>query len=343
MRRLTPGETFAEKFSVERLLGRGAMGSVYLTVDVVSGEKRALKLMNPDLRALPRFIERFTQEAEIGARIASEHVVRVFEHGLDASSGIPWLAMEYVDGDTLDRAVEQGSLDAPARREVLQQLFRAIAAAHDVNIVHRDLKPENVLILRTEASALQIKVLDFGVAKVVRAASLSGTAEGLGTPLWAAPEQSESSKIIRPSADVWALGLLTFWLLTGKIFWLGAAQRTSMVELAYELIGGPIPPATERASELGFEGSLPPDFDAWFARAVARDPAARFTSAGEAFRTLEPILLVPPSPPSTRAVEDTPPRASEVPSPRKALAGRFVLLALGLVLLSVVVALFVRS
>lgn len=337
--RLAPGDTFAEKFRVERMLARGSMGSVFVVVDTLSGERRALKLMNPDLLAVPRFVERFVQEAGIGARIASNHVIRVFEHGVDARSGLPWLAMEYVVGETVDRAVDSNTLDAPTRWELVRQLFDAIAAAHTVNVVHRDLKPENLLMVSVEGRPPQIKVLDFGVAKVIRETtmSMSATAEGLGTPLWTAPEQGVANQIIRPSADVWALGLLTFWLLTGKLFWLGAnSQKISMVELAYELIRGPIPLASERARQLGCEGLLPANFDVWFARAVIREPGARFASAGEAYLALAPLLRAPDAQMHACATPTvSPTRASAAPQPPKrplwpmfALVGTIVVLAL---------------
>ncbi|MFO0665445.1 MAG: serine/threonine-protein kinase [Polyangiaceae bacterium] len=298
--RFAPGDVFAEKFEVQRLLARGSMGSVYLASDRVANQTRALKLMNPDLRHVPRFVERFVQEAGVGARIASEHVIRVFEHGVDPHSGLPWLSMEYVEGETLDRAVESGSLDRETKHEILRQIFEAMSAAHAVNVVHRDLKPENFLVLKNARGNASIKVLDFGVAKVVRDLSVSGTAEGLGAPLWTAPEQGEPGKTIRPSADVWALGLVTFWLLTGKIFWRGATlHRASIADLALELMGGAIAAPSDRARELRCEGLLPPGFDGWFGRSVVRDPSARFSDAREAYAALEAVLSAPGHPSSS--------------------------------------------
>ncbi len=290
-RRLVPGDMFASRFQVERLLAQGSMGSVYLVRDSRSGEERALKLMSPDLMAEPRFTERFEQEAGIGARIESEHVVRVFEHGVDESSGLPWLAMEYLVGETLERELARSSPSEEEAHELLRQLFDALAAAHSLNVVHRDLKPENVLIVRAEGRPARVKVLDFGVAKVVRETTMSATAAGLGTPLWTAPEQGLTKHMIRPSADVWALGLITFRLLAGKMFWRTVHdKKASTMALAIELLREPIPLATVRARELGCTGRLPRGFDAWFAHAVARNPRARFTSAGEAYSALAPLL-----------------------------------------------------
>jgi serine/threonine protein kinase len=134
-----------------------------------------------------------------------------------------------------------------------------------------------------------VRVLDFGVAKVVRDATLSGTMPGLGTPLWTAPEQGQEGTV-RPSADVWALGLLVFRVLTGRMFWRHAEDKSTAYDLAVELLRAPIPKASERTRELGSDVELPRGFDAWFARMVARDPAARFATAGEARDALAAIV-----------------------------------------------------
>ncbi len=267
------------------------MGAVYLAEDAATGERSALKVMSPEITSDARFVERFELEARVGERIASERVVRVFASGVDAESGLPWLAMEWLPGRDLGAALGAGPLAPEVAREVIAQLFEAMAAAHAVGIVHRDLKPENVLVGEPEAEGRppRVRVLDFGVAKIVHDATLSGTAPGLGTPLWTAPEQGREGATIRPSADVWALGLLVFRTLTGHLFWKHAGEGSSAFELAVELLRAPVGPASVRARELGCEGALPDGFDAWFARAVARDPAARFASAGEARVALDAI------------------------------------------------------
>jgi eukaryotic-like serine/threonine-protein kinase len=290
--RLQRDATFAGAYVVQRLIGQGAMGAVYLVKELGTGARLALKVMSPALRDDPKFVERFAQEAYIGRGIASDHVVHVVASGIDEASRLPYLVMEYIEGQDLGRWLEARPGGAVGQGEggaVLEQLFAAIGAAHDSLIVHRDLKPENVLV--TERGGLpHVKVLDFGVAKVVRETSAAWTAAGLGTPLWTAPEQSRQGTIL-PSTDVWSLGLLTFLVLTGKIFWKTANDATaSAFDVATELTHGAIPPASARALELGCAIGFTPHFDAWFARCVVRDRTLRFGTARSAYSALAPLL-----------------------------------------------------
>jgi serine/threonine-protein kinase len=174
-------------------------------------------------------------------------------------------------------------------RGVLSQIFSALTVAHAAGIVHRDLKPENIRVSGT-AEAPSVKLLDFGIAKDFGVDTLSGTTPGLGTPLWTAPEQARESYAPVPNADVWALGLLTFFALIGVPYWRHAGERASLADLAIELLKSEIAPASARARELGLEALLPRGFDAWFERSVSRDPSRRFRDAGEAWRALEPLL-----------------------------------------------------
>jgi serine/threonine-protein kinase len=151
------------------------------------------------------------------------------------------------------------------------------------------LKPDNVRV-SGEGDDLTVKVLDFGIAKDFGVNTLSGTTPGLGTPLWTAPEQSRDGYQPVPSADVWALGLLTFFALTGGMYWRHTSPKASMADLAIELVKADIEPASMRSKELVLPGKLPARFDRWFARAVHRDPSQRFEDAAEAWVALEPLL-----------------------------------------------------
>lgn len=292
-----PESTFAGAYRVVGLVGQGAMGVVYEVKDLERGDSLALKLMSSDLVADPRFCERFVQEAGIGSRIDSPYVVQVHASGVDADSGLPWMAMELLSGQDLEHFLQDDpGLPVEAKGQLIDQLFDALAAAHRVNVVHRDLKPENLFVERRDDGQLVLKVLDFGVAKVIRDATLGGTTPGLGTPLWAAPEQAKEGQKIRASADVWALGLLVFRILFGKIFWLGMHQSgASSYDLAIEVLRSPIPAASERARELGVAEPVPEGFDAWFARCVCRDPSGRFEDAAAAYEALAPLLATPRS------------------------------------------------
>jgi serine/threonine protein kinase len=286
--RLTPGSVFADKYEVQRLLGKGSMGAVYLVVERPTGEKRALKLLFAGAAADARATERFSRESSVAGEIASPHVVKVLAAG--TAERTPWLVMEYVEGKDLAAFLRENEPAPPeALRAVLAQLFSAVSAAHAASVVHRDLKPENIFITG-DLRAPFVKVLDFGVAKRLGMSPHNSTATGLGTPLWTAPEQSNRARGLTPAADVWALGLLAFFVLTRRIYWLHVKESSSLHELLIEISTKELPPASARAKDLGWEGRLPAGFDAWFARCVVRDPAARFPDAGQAKAALEKVL-----------------------------------------------------
>ncbi|MFO0548549.1 MAG: protein kinase [Polyangiaceae bacterium] len=311
--RLNPGEIFAGIFRVEAPLSAGGMGMVYRVVHIPTGRHRALKLMLPELVKDVRFLERFHQEATVGARIASEHVVEVIDAGVDQATGMPWLAMELLEGEDLDSHVHRrGPLSPIEVMEVFRQAGHALGAAHKGGVVHRDLKPENLFLAvsRRQGVAFIVKVLDFGIAKVVAEARSSSTAT-IGTPLWMAPEQTTPHAPITAAADLWPLGLLGFFLLTGKVFWRAAHLDGGQMAILREVAFEPIPPASIRANELGVAHLLPPNFDAWFARCVARDPGARYPSVDELVASLESLLNVgPPVRMSSPSLMNAPPTAA---------------------------------
>jgi formylglycine-generating enzyme required for sulfatase activity/serine/threonine protein kinase len=292
---LSAGAVIAGDFRVVRPLGRGGMGVVYLVDQLSTGKRRALKVMQEDVAQDASARERFVQEAKVGALVASEHVVEAIAAGVDAQAGVQWLAMELLEGEDLAAYVRRrGALPPSAAAEVLEQLCRGLAAAHAMRVVHRDLKPENIFLARRprDASVL-VKLLDFGIAKVLR---VDLTATGaVGTPLWMAPEQSSAHARVAPSTDVWALGLLVFHVLTGGLYW---RSPGSAMALMREVLVEPLPAPSVRARELGSGVELPEAFDAWFFRCVAREPEARFTEAGEAWEALAPILASMPGEPA---------------------------------------------
>ena len=271
------------------------MGAVYVAEQLSTGKQRALKLMHAELAWDARLRERFVQEARVGASIDSEHVVEVVGAGIDASSGTPWLAMELLDGLDLSSLMQQrGPLPVAEVREILSQLCHALAAAHRSGIVHRDLKPQNVFVARSrqQSIAFKVKVLDFGIAKVVAAARGTSQATAVvGTPLWMAPEQTDPNGVVSPASDVWALGLIAFRMLTARWYWTQAGgEASSVMTLMREVLFEPIVPPSFRAGQMGVGHLIPPGFDAWFARCVDRNALARFRDAGEAMQALDPVL-----------------------------------------------------
>jgi serine/threonine protein kinase len=270
------------------------MGAVYVVEQVSTGKQRALKLMLPQLVADAALRRRFEQEARVGALIESEHVVEVVGAGVDAATSTPWLAMELLVGDDLSELVtRQGALHAKDVLVIFEQLCHAVGAAHRVGIVHRDLKPENIFIARSRRAGAEItvKVLDFGIAKLVAEAKTSGTA-AVGSPMWMAPEQTDGSAVT-PATDVWALGLVAFNLLTGRFFWTAAnAAEATVTQLLREILFESIPSASARASALSASRPFPATLDDWFAHCVVRDPTARFQDASAALHALRNVTKV---------------------------------------------------
>ena len=300
-----PGTVFAGDFRVDRALSQGGMGAVYVAEQISTGKPRALKVMLPALVSDPSLRKRFEQEARIGSLIESEHVVEVVGAGIDAGTGLPWLAMELLQGEDLDHVVtERGALSVHEVAQLFQQLCHAVGAAHKVGVVHRDLKPENVFLAKARRAdaTFMVKVLDFGIAKIVAEASTKQTA-AMGSPIWMAPEQADQSSVT-PATDVWALGLIAFFLLTGRPFWRSANDDNSTIPMVLkEVLFEPIAPASVRAQELG--RALPYGFEEWFSHCVSRDPAMRFPDAGQAGDALVSILGGAP-PPSVLASEAYP-------------------------------------
>ncbi len=288
---LEPGTVFAGEFRVERPIRAGAMGAVYEVTQLSTTRRRALKLMHPDLVRDPVLRERFTREAQVGSRIASEHVVEVIAAGIETGTGEPYLVMELLEGDTLrDHLERRGPLPPAEAAEILRQICHAIGAAHAAMVIHRDLKPENIILARSRRAdaSFTVKVLDFGIAKIVaEAKSLASSV--VGTPMWMAPEQTEVGKPLTAAADVWAIGLIAFRMLTGGSYWLAGRPDADVGELLREIQVEPLVPATERARALGLV-EPPPGFDDWFRRSCARDGVARFPNATVAWEALGPVL-----------------------------------------------------
>ena len=271
---LGAGAVIAGDFRVEALLGRGGMGAVYRVLQISTERRRALKLLHPVLVDDEQARERFFQEARIGSRIASDRVVEVIGAGVDGNT--PWLAMELLDGEDLATRLKRSPLAGAEARSLFGQLGEALAAAHAVGVVHRDLKPENVFLVRSrkEGARPTVKVLDFGIAKMV--AEAGAQTAPCGTPLFMAPEQATGAAIT-PAADVWALGLLVFRALSGRHYWRSASGPNPSPMLALrEAAVDELVPASRRARELGAGELWAAGLDAWFARCVVRDPGARF-------------------------------------------------------------------
>ncbi len=289
------GGLFARDFRVIRRLRSGGMGSVFIVEQVSTGKQRALKLLAPGLADNPDIRERFVREARSASSIDSDHVVEIVSAGVDEASGAPYLVMELLRGEDLADHVENSGPMAPAAViEVLCQVGHALDLAHQQGIVHRDLKPENIFLAtsRRGDGAVCAKILDFGVAKLLTGNAQNAGTMPVGSPGYMAPEQTDAFGQITPSADVWSLALVAFYLLTGRSYWL-AGIDASIPALLREVCFDPLDSPSVRAEKLGVDVTFPPGFDEWFLRCVDRDIEQRFPDGGAATQALKALIDAP--------------------------------------------------
>ncbi|WP_437987356.1 protein kinase domain-containing protein [Sorangium sp. So ce117] len=293
---LDDGMLFAGRYRVVRGIASGAMGAVYEVLHIETERRRALKVMHSHLAGNPDFQARFKLEARVAARIESDHIVEVFDAGIDAETGKPFLVMELLRGTLLDERLRHaGRLPPEEAVTFLRQTAIALDKTHAAGVVHRDLKPANLFLAETDDGAPRIKVLDFGIAKlVVETAADSAATAVLGTPLYMAPEQFSGESVSR-AADIFALGMIAYTLLVGKAYWLNDRRKyDSALAFATLAVNGPQEPASARADAEGVK--LPPGFDAWFAKVTARAPEARFATASAAVEALAEVFDLPVAP-----------------------------------------------
>jgi serine/threonine-protein kinase len=261
------GEILDGKYRVERVLGVGGMGVVVAATHVQLQTRVALKFLLPEVLGHPQVVHRFVREARAAVQIQSEHVARVTDVGT-LSTGSPYMVMEYLEGEDLSKAVA-GSGALPVARAVgyVLQACEAIAEAHALGIVHRDLKPANLFLARRTGRDSIVKVLDFGISKTndPGPSGLTQTSNVMGSPQYMAPEQMMSSKNVDVRADVWALGVILFELLTGERPFLAE----TMAEIVYMVTQGNPPRLLDKRPD------LPPGLGDAVAKALVRDPAQR--------------------------------------------------------------------
>lgn len=278
-------------FMVVRPLNRGSMGALYVAEQLSTASHRALKILSREYVSDETLFKRFEREAQMAAKIPSEHVTQIIASGVDEKLQVPWLAMELLSGQHLGSYVEeQGPLPKLVVSQIFEQICHALAAAHAMGIVHRDLKPANIFLseARRVGAHKMVKVLDFGVARIM-GERLTMTGAPLGTPNWMSPEQVRGDGVTAAS-DVWALGLIAFYMLSGRLFWRASSQPNPEFAVLKEIANESVPIASMRALELGAAGVLPSGFDEWFALCLARDPNERFVNATAAYAALAQTL-----------------------------------------------------
>ena len=273
---LAPGDVVSGKYRIDAALGRGGMGEVFSAVHLQLGHRVALKVLRcPDANTSARFL----REAQICARLRNDHIVQVFDIG-HLPDGAPYIVMEYLVGEDLARAIARGPLETSQAAEYLLQAGAALRAAHAAGVVHRDLKPANLfLVSRHEAPPL-LKVLDFGVSKVLGNAATDGleTVPGtlIGSPLYMSPEQLNTPDAVDARTDIWSLGVILYEAVTAQPPFRAATLMAIAAAVARDT---PVPPAARRPG-------VPRELEAIILRCLEKNPSARFQSVGELMERL---------------------------------------------------------
>lgn len=278
------GRVLLGKYRVERVIGRGAMGVVLAARHIELDDRVAIKLLLPEMLAEEGVVERFLQEARAVRRIKSEHVAQVSDVGrLD--DGTPYIIMEYLEGRDLAKLRgDCGRLEVEEVVEYILQALEAISEAHANGIIHRDLKPANLFLTRRSDGAPLVKVLDFGTSKMTpkemrEDLEMTKTGMAIGSPSYMAPEQMLSSRNIDTRADIWALGVIMYNLLTGTF----PFKADTLLQMCAAVLQVPPVPPTRYRPE------LPAELEAAILKCLGKKPSDRFNDVAELARAIMPF------------------------------------------------------
>jgi eukaryotic-like serine/threonine-protein kinase len=284
--KLEAGTVLGERYKLLSPIGDGAMGEVWSAEHLTLGHTLAIKALRTTMKD-EESIARFEREARVMAQLGdlSRHITRVTEHGV-MPDGTPYLVMEVLRGEGLDLLLKRErrlSLDRVAA--IITQLCKALSAAHKEGVVHRDIKPANIFITQNEDNELLVKLLDFGVAKAMaEAANDTGAGQLVGTPNYMSPEQMSADATVDHRSDLFAVGSIAYRCATGKT----PFGNGSVKEMATRILTAE-PPVPSKV-----HSGLPKSFDAFIAKALAKEPADRFQSARELSDALREVAEVPP-------------------------------------------------
>ncbi|HWQ33009.1 MAG TPA: protein kinase [Blastocatellia bacterium] len=300
------GRTLADRYRIEALVGIGGMGAVYRAHHCAINREVAIKILQPNIAiGNERVTALFEREARTSGLLMHENIASIFDAGR-TPEGIAYIAMEWLEGHTLDEELAQtGSLSFERTAEILRPVAAALSAAHRAHVIHRDLKPSNVMLVRRPDGSEQLKVLDFGIAKVVNETAASPVSALMGTPNYASPEQFKVGSRIDGRADIYSLGVMLFQMLTGAL----PFAADSIHELVQLQMLEP-PPLLRQ-----LRPDAPPALEQLISRMLEKDPARRPQSASEI-----PILFERAFSGQSGPLAETPPEPTLIDSPALAPA-----------------------
>jgi len=288
------GQTLDNRYEIVRKVGEGGMSSVYLATDRRTRERRAIKVLSPALSKEANAMERLRREASFGMRLAHPNVCHIIDLG-ETADGLVYVVMPFIEGEILsDRTHRLGQIALEEAARLVTDIAAGVHLAHGLEIIHRDLKPENVMVCRRPNGAEYGVVMDFGLAKERKAEGelrkLTATGIILGTPAFMSPEQLRG-KPIDARSDIYALGLMTYEMLTGKLPFQGRTQQEMVIA---RLRSEPIP-LREARPDL----DLPESVEGVLIVAMERNPDDRYQDAiqfAKAFVAASRGIHPPPEP-----------------------------------------------
>ncbi|MBP7683434.1 MAG: serine/threonine protein kinase [Deltaproteobacteria bacterium] len=265
------GEVLGKRYELLSVLGAGSGGSVFRARDATTGVEVALKLLHEKLKgsALDRL--RFEREVAAASTVHHPNIVRMLDRGLEPD-GTPYQVLELLDGRALEAAGEDGPLEVAAAVDVTRQLLAALSAVHLHGYVHRDVKPENIFLTRSPDGLLQVKLIDFGVARLLEEplnGSITDDNMVVGSPSFMSPEQVSNDHPLSPATDVWQTGAVLFYMLAGR----PPFQDSNLSKLLVRIAREPAPAIAN------YRPDCPPSVAAIIAGALRRNPENRYPDA----------------------------------------------------------------
>ena len=278
------GSTLSERYRVDKLVGEGGMGTVYLAEHMLMRKRVAIKVLHAEMTRLPEVVARFEREAMAAANIEHPNVAAATDFG-KLPNGAFFLVLEYVEGTGLRQAIAEGPMETARAVHIAEQIASALGRAHQLGIVHRDLKPDNVMLVTRDDDADFVKVLDFGIAKVpvgamdpgVKHSTLTQSGMVYGTPEYMSPEQALGQSDVDGRADFYALGVILFEMLTGS----RPFDHESKVKLLGMHLTSDVPSMKERGA------TVPTALDSVVRRLMAKDAKDRFDNAKDVLEALD--------------------------------------------------------
>src|SRR5882757_3829310 len=277
-----PAGTMVGGYQVTEKIGQGGMGQVYAASHPLIGKKVAIKILAAHCVAVPDLVRRFIEEARAVNKIGHPHIIDIFSFG-QLADGRHFMVMEYLEGKNLAQRLETESIPVPELRRLLRQICEALEAAHQAGIVHRDLKPENIWIVQKAQEESHIKLLDFGIAKLlgVETGRITQTGATMGTPQFMPPEQC-LGRPVDHRADIYSFGIILYLIFTGTLPFNGS----TLAEIVYRhTTEPPVPPSRHRP--------LPAQLEKLILDCLAKDPDLRPGSAREVAERLDGALAGP--------------------------------------------------